>query len=78
MDTDPDYFIEIPNRVLLLSCIAESLNMSENEVSFVKGYGESILGRVNLDKYLAEGQSKGLFKWYLTGSDLQGKFGSKN
>lgn len=62
MYTDSDYFIEIPDRVLLLSCIAESLNMSENEVSFVKAYGESIVGRVNLDKYLAEGQSKGLFK----------------
>lgn len=62
MDTDSNFFIEIPGRVPLLSCIAESLTVSENEVSFVKGYEKSILGKMNLDKYLDKEQSKDLFK----------------
>lgn len=78
MDTDSDSSLEIPDRVPLSSIVAESSTTNEKEAAFVKEYRKNLVGRMNWNKCLAEGQSKSLFKRYSTGSSLRANFGSKN
>ncbi|EIE92359.1 hypothetical protein RO3G_17230 [Rhizopus delemar RA 99-880] len=78
VDTDSDSSLELPHRVSLSSNIAELSNANEKEVTFIKEYTANIVGRMNWNKCLTEGQSKGLFKRYSTGSSLRANFDRKH